>query len=55
MGLEVLILFAIIYFWYNVNGVIFKTMQGEVIASVSTLLGIITWMYLGKSVLKYVK
>ena len=53
--IELAIVCGLVYFWYNIVGVILKAVSGEAQAGISLLLGIMTWVLTGNRISKYIR
>lgn len=53
-AIKFVLIAGLIYFWYNINGVLFSAMEGEAKAMLSIILGIVTWLWAGDSISKYI-
>lgn len=47
------VLVALMFFWYNILGIIWEVMEGEVKAGLSVLLAIMVYAIVGKKIAKY--
>lgn len=53
-AINFVIIAGIIYFWYNINGVLFNAMEGEAKAMLSIIMGVITWLIIGDKISKFI-
>lgn len=52
--IKFIIIAGIIYFWYNINGVLFNALEGEAKAMLSIIMGVVTWLIAGDKISKYI-
>jgi len=53
-AIKFVIIAGIIYFWYNINGVLFNALEGEAKAMLSIIMGVVTWHYVGDKISEFI-
>jgi len=53
-AIKFVLIAGIIYFWYNINGVLFNAMEGEAKAMLSIIMGVATWLLAGDKISKFI-